>query len=110
GREGDFDQAEAGPSGDPELVTDTGADTRSDDADTAPTEFGSVPNEARAQVEQPAVPDDLTIPDDLSIPLRLRREPEPKPEPFPEPRKDGKWAGTYVSDHDDAFIASGRFK
>jgi len=106
GREGDFDQVDAGPSDNPELVTDTGADTVSDDAETPPTEFGSIPKGTRAQVEQPAVPDNLTIPNDLSIPLRLRRQPEP----LPEPRKDGKWAGTYVSDDDAAFIASGKFK
>src|SRR5262249_48984177 len=28
----------------------------------------------------------------------------------PKPRQDGRWAGTYVSDDDDAFIASGKFK
>jgi hypothetical protein len=100
--EGEFDQAEASPSGDAESVTDTAPD----DAETTDGEFGSVPNDTRAQVEQPAVPDDLTIPDDLSIPLRLRRQPEP----LPEPRKDGPWAGTYLSDDDIAFIESGKFK
>ena len=95
--EGEFDQAEASPSGDAELVTDT-----SSDADTAPTEFGSVPNDTRAQVEPPAAPDDLTIPDDLSIPLRLRRQ--------PEPRQDGPWAGTYLSDDDIEFLESEKFK
>jgi len=96
--EGKFDQAEASPSGDAELVTDTASDAGSDDA----TEFGSVSNDTRAQVEQPAVPDDLTIPDDLSIPLRLRRQ--------PEPRQDGPWAGTYLSDDDIEFLESEKFK
>jgi len=84
----------------------TASDTGSDDAETAATEFGSIPVDTRAQVEQPAAPDDLTIPDDLSIPLRLRRQPEP----LFEPRKDGKCAGSYLSDDDIAFIASGKFK
>jgi hypothetical protein len=48
------------------------------------------------------VPDDLTIPDDLSIPPCLRRQ--------LQPRQDGNWAGTYVSNDDDAFIGSGKFK
>ena len=37
---------------------------------------------------------------------RLRRQPEP----LFEPRKDGKCAGSYLSDDDIAFIASGKFK
>jgi hypothetical protein len=77
GREGQFDQAEAGASDDPELVTDTDIDVRPDDAEAAPAEFGSIPIDTRAQVEQPAAPDDLTIPDDPSddgsIPPCLRR-------------------------------------
>src|SRR5262249_32283759 len=37
-----------------------------------------------------------------------RRQPEPKPEPLPEPRKDGPWAGSYLSDQDIKDIESGR--
>jgi putative DNA primase/helicase len=109
GRQGEFDQAEAGPSHDPEPGDDTfGAvpNTGSDNAETEQAEFGSIPKGTRAQVELPAVSGDLTIPDDLSIPLHLRRQPEP----LPEPRKDGKRAGTYLSDDDIAFIESGKFK
>jgi hypothetical protein len=97
-REGVFATREEAPDDTFGAVRDTG----SDDA----TEFGSIPNGTRAQVEQPAAPDDLTIPDDLSIPPRLRRQPEP----LPEPRKDGKWAGTYLSDDDIEVLESGKFK
>jgi putative DNA primase/helicase len=70
GREGEFDQAEAGISGDPELVTDPGSDTWPDDAETAAAEFGSIPNETPAQVEQPVSYD---APDNGSMPPCLRR-------------------------------------
>jgi hypothetical protein len=46
------------------------------------------------------------IPDDLSIPFGLRRQPQPQP----EPRKDGPWAGSYLSDDDIEDIESGKFK
>jgi putative DNA primase/helicase len=51
----------------PDDTFGTASDTGSDDAETAATDVGSIPNDTRALVEQPAAPDDLTIPDDLSI-------------------------------------------
>jgi hypothetical protein len=113
GREGDFDQAEAGASDNPELVTDTASDTGPDDAETAQTGFGSAPDDARARVEPGAkrsapigAPLKHCGADDpagnLDIPPFLDRR--------PQPRQDGRWVGTYLSDDDDAFIASGKFK
>jgi hypothetical protein len=96
----------ATPEEEPDDAFGTVPDTEPDDVKTAPTEFESIPIKTRAQVEQPAACDDLTIPADLSIPLRLRRQPEPKP----EPRKDGKWADGYLSDDDIEFLKSGKFK
>jgi putative DNA primase/helicase len=102
GREDDFDQAEAGPSGDPELVTDTAPDTVSENAETAPTEFGSIPNHTRAQVEPRAPARRRNAGGDLEIPPFLDRR--------PQPRQDGPWAGTYPSDDDIEFLESGKFK
>jgi len=88
------DEPEAERHDDPELVTDTTSDTGPDDADTAPTEFGSIPKDTRAQVEPPA--------DDLTIPPNLDRR--------PKPRQDGPWPGTYPSDDDIKDIEAGKFK
>jgi putative DNA primase/helicase len=78
------------------------ADTGADDAETGSTEFGSIPKGTRAQVEPLAANVRPNTADDLDIPPLLDRR--------PKPRQDGKWAGTYLSDDDDAFIASGKFK
>jgi putative DNA primase/helicase len=80
---------------------DSPADPRSDDADTAPTEFGSVPNEAPAQVE-PRATNARNASDDLEIPRFLDRR--------PRPRQDDPQAGTYLSDDDIEFLESGKFK
>ena len=90
----------------PDDTFGTAPDTGPDDADTASTEFGLIPNDTRVQVERPASPVSHEIPNDLSVPHWLRRS---QPEP-PPPRQDGKWADTYLSDDDAAFIASGKFK
>jgi hypothetical protein len=92
----------AAPEEAPDDTFGSASDTGPDDAAKEPTEFGSVPSDTRAQVEPPATPPSLAAPDDGSIPWYLDRR--------PRPRQDGRWAGTYVSDDDGAFIASGKFK
>lgn len=57
---------------------------------------------AHSQVEPRAANVRRNAADDLDIPTFLDRR--------PHPRQDGKWAGTYLSDDDDAFIASRKFK
>jgi len=99
------DEPETAAHDDHESAIDTSDGETAQFNGAEPAEFGIVPKRPRAQVEQPIAPDDLTIPDDLSIPFGLRRRPQPD-----EPRKDGKWADSYLSDDDDAFIASGKFK
>jgi hypothetical protein len=101
-REGEFDQAQAGLSDDPEPLTDTASDVGSDDA----TEFGSIPKVTRAQVEphtKKSAPIGAPLKhrtrDDLEIPPLLDRR--------PQPRQDGKWAGTYLSDDDIEFLERG---
>ena len=98
----EFDQAEAGLSDDPEPMTDPASDTGLDDAETAPTEFGSIPNSTRAQVEPRATKLRRNAADDLDIPPFLDRR--------PKPRQDGPWAGTGLSDDDIEFLESGKFK
>ena len=87
----DFDEANAEPADDAESVTDSGLD----DAETTDAEFGLVPKGTPAPVE-------LVKSSDLTIPPILDRR--------PQPRQDGKWAGTFVTDDDDDFIESGKFK
>src|SRR5262249_49260219 len=131
GCEGHFDQAEAGPSGDPEPGDDTFgvvADPEPDDGETGQAEFGAVPSNTRAKVEPPfddipaclrrciqcGAPSDATstvsehdiggerlwLHQQCADFRRRRRKPKPKPELIPEPRKDGRWAGSYLSDDD----------
>jgi putative DNA primase/helicase len=64
--------------------------------------FGSTTGEARARVEPRSTHARRKAAGDLEIPTFLDRR--------PQPRQDGKWAGTYLSDDDAAFIESGKFK
>jgi len=58
--------------------------------------------ETRARVEPHVTDVSRNGASDLEIPPFLDRR--------PQPRQDGKWAGTYLSDDDIAFIESGKFK
>ncbi len=77
-------------------------DTGSDDAETDPAEFGSIPKATRAQVEPPAPAGRRNSDGELEIPTFLDRR--------PHPRQDGPWTGSYLSDDDIEFLQSGKFK
>ena len=80
GRDGDFDQAEAGPT---------------DDAEAAPTDLRSIPKNRRAKVERRAARVRWNAADDLDIPTFLDRRPKPE---------------TFLTDDDIEFLESGKFK
>jgi len=136
GREGEFDQAEAGPSGDPECAINTSSDSGPQDGETGQAAFGAVPNNTRAKIEPPfddipaclrrciqcRAPSDRfgTVTEHVIAGERLwlhqqcadfrRRRSQPELKPIAQPRREGPWAGSYLSDNDIAFIESGKFK